>query len=87
MAARSPPAGRRVNLRQSSPAGAPAIRLRHSGPTVPAGPWRGYAPSRRCDRPANEYRGAQDVQTAHKTAGETPLAGPGSLARAGCRLK
>lgn len=43
-------------------AGPPAIRLRHSTDS-PRGARRGYAPSLRCDSPANEYRGARDVHT------------------------
>ncbi|KAG7502464.1 hypothetical protein JOB18_020360 [Solea senegalensis] len=42
--------------------GPPAIRLRHSADS-PCRPLRGYAPSHRCDEPANEYRGARDIQT------------------------
>lgn len=49
-------------------AGPPAIRLRHSADS-PCGPLRGYAPSHRCDQPANEYRGAQDIQTPTKWLG------------------
>ncbi|KAK5890653.1 hypothetical protein CesoFtcFv8_014153 [Champsocephalus esox] len=46
----------------------PAICLRHSADS-PRGPPRGYAPSHRCDSPANEYRGAQDIQTPTKRLG------------------